>query len=88
MTVEEVALKALRVYGVEHQIIKAIEELSELSAALAKWIGYAGEQNHVEEELADVEIMIIQLREILNKDNIDDWKINKAKRQEFRMVGI
>lgn len=36
MKVEEIALKALKVYGGNNKIIKTIEELSECSAALAR----------------------------------------------------
>lgn len=43
-------------YGVEHQTNKAIEELSELTRALAR-----GDRDNFVEELADVDIMLTQL---------------------------
>ena len=43
-------------YGVEHQTNKAIEELSELTRALAR-----GDRDNFIEELADVDIMLTQL---------------------------
>lgn len=49
--------KILKHYGEEHQIYKLIEEMAELTVALLKQ-----DVNNIHEELADVEIMLGQLR--------------------------
>jgi len=55
---------AIYTYGVKHQHIKAIEELGELVQAIEKSI--VGGDHNVEEETADVEIMIHQLKTFFN----------------------
>lgn len=51
---------AIHKYGERHQCIKAIEELGELIQALAMYLN--GEDHNVEEEIADTEIMLHQLK--------------------------
>lgn len=85
MTEQEIIEKAIRVYGVEHQVIKTIEELSECSAAIARWLYDPQASYSAEEELADVEIMILQMRQILNSKHIDKWKQKKLERLEKRL---
>ena len=54
---------ALRCYGVEHQTFVAIEELSELQKELCKYLrDEGGSIDHLAEEVADVEIMLAQLK--------------------------
>lgn len=63
--------KAVDHFGAEHQGLKTVEELSELSAALTKYFlaQLAGNQptnaNNVAEELADAKIMLEQLKYVL-----------------------
>lgn len=49
--------KILNHYGEEHQVYKLIEEMAELTVALLKQ-----DKNNIHEELADVEIMLEQLK--------------------------
>lgn len=79
------ALAALRVFGPERQIRKAAEECAECSAALIRYLDDPDEFDHVAEELADVEIMVIQMREIIGGDKVDEWKGKKAKRLHDRL---
>ena len=60
----EVLQTAIDHYGSERQIDKAIEEMSELTKALLKLRLVKNEQNteSVLEEMADVEIMLDQLK--------------------------
>lgn len=67
-------------FGVKNQMLKAIEEMSELTQALIKHIN--SETNNVEEEIADVLIVVEQLRLIYNNNNIEkfiDYKIKRLK---------
>lgn len=64
--VEYIFRTALMRWGSEAQIIKACEELAELSAALLKYANTDDEQRpsmlrHIREEMADAEIMLEQL---------------------------
>lgn len=70
-------------YGFENQKIKAIEEMSELILALCKELNH--ETNNVEEEIADVIIMIEQLKLIYDNNNIDKHISYKLKRLKNRM---
>ena len=62
-------------YGEQRQLTKTLEELGALAAALARWMGSQGGDmraraqlaDHVSEEIADVEIMLEQLKIILGE---------------------
>lgn len=58
--------RAVEYYGVKNQLIVAIEELSELQKELCKCLRNQQSREHIVEELADVMIVIEQLREIFN----------------------
>lgn len=90
MTNEQKAIchKIADYYGTEHQAVKAIEEMAELQKELAKFtIGDGGDIDSIVEELADVMIMIEQMRYCFDTHNIDVPKIIDAKlsRQLKRM---
>ena len=72
----ETLKKAIEHYGSQNQMMQTMEELSELSVAISKCIRYPDKietKQHVTEEIADVLIMIDQLKIILN---IKDYEIN------------
>lgn len=84
---EIVYRKALERFGKVQQITKAIEEMSELQKELCKVL--IGEMDilNIIEEIADVEIMIDQLRMIFNSDrDIENVKAMKIERLERRML--
>lgn len=60
--------KAIEKYGPEHQTIVAIEELSELQKELTKALRGKLNEQHLMEEIADVEIMLEQIRMIYKLD--------------------
>ena len=65
-------------YGKDHQKMKAIEELSELIKAICK-----NDVENIKEEIADVYIMLSQLRIIYRLDDkiiekIEDEKIKRT----------
>lgn len=76
--IHSVCQKAIYTYGAEHQQVKAMEELGELVSALARAI--IGGEHNVEEEIADVEIMLIQLRLMFTAKDIDEMKVKKLER--------
>lgn len=89
--------RAISLYGHTRQALKAIEEMGELTQALSKVISpriyrAAGEPagvpdlEHLYEEIADVEIMLKQLRLMTGADaDVDAWIDRKIERLEARM---
>ena len=96
---EEVLRIAIQHYGANSQIDVAVEEMAELIQALIKTKRYALDDDfvifrrHVIEEIADVEIMLMQLRIIFSIDESDickekDFKLNRlAERVEEEING-
>ena len=85
---QEIYKAAIKKYGVMSQVEMAIEECSELIQAIQKTkrSNTIINNNHVCEELADVEIMIEQLRGIYDPVLIDRYKAEKIERLEFRII--
>lgn len=54
-------------YGEEHQMLKAVEEMAELTQQIAKRISMQYSVNAYAEELADVAIMLEQLEYLFTK---------------------
>ena len=79
--------KAFERFGKFNQITVAIEELSELQKELCKVLRGNMNIENVVEEIADVEIMIEQLRIMFNADrDIDKVKAQKIDRLKCRML--
>nr|DAH30440.1 MAG TPA: nucleoside triphosphate pyrophosphohydrolase [Caudoviricetes sp.] len=86
---------AIDSYGRVNQVIKTVEELSELSQALCKILTSKFTDDRSEffenifEEMADVEIMLEQCKMIFYKseDKINDYKKKKIERLEKRLEG-
>lgn len=75
--------RAIQMFGAENQKRQAIEELMELQRAVFENI-HRGTDNrdNITEEIADVEIMLAQLKKIygiseLNLEMIKDYKLNR-----------
>lgn len=79
------ALKALRVFGPERQIRKAAEEMSECAAALIRYLDDPDRDDQLCEELADVEIMVIQMRAVVGNEPVNAWMEKKAIRLQDRL---
>ena len=74
--------------GEKAQIIQAIEELSELQKALCKYLKAAMIENkeNITEEMADVQIMIDQLKVIFNNDDdVQKVEVKKIERTYKRL---
>ena len=84
MTEQEIYQKAIDKWGLEKQALKAVEEMAELIQALVKdnFHKPASQEicENIHEEIADVEIMLAQLRLIYPSDLIDKQKHFKLKR--------
>ena len=77
--------KAINWYGVDKQMLIAIEELSELQKAIVKYFRKPTEEtkSDISEEMADVYVMLKQL-EIMHKNDTEvqkniDYKIKRLQ---------
>lgn len=89
---KKILADAIATYGTYSQVDKAIEECSELIKALLK-LRYCEKdyekpilRDAVDEEMADVEIMLTQLKMIFdNKERVESQKAKKIERLEYRL---
>ena len=75
--------KAINSYSNASQKIKAIEEMGELIQAISKSL--LDGENNVEEEIADVEIMLTQLKIMYSLNDIENWRNYKLNRLKERV---
>lgn len=72
-------------YGKEHQILIAIEEMSELTKELCKYFRRYDRTREITEEMADAFIMLEQLKELFGNseqvDKIIDYKLDRQLRR-------
>ena len=82
---EEIVIcnKAINTYGNASQKVKAIEEMGELIQAISKSL--VDNKNNVEEEIADVEIMLTQLKIMYSLNDIENWRNYKLNRLKERV---
>lgn len=76
---------ALEHYGVHHQIVKCMEECGELIQALARKLSGEHNEDNVAEELADVEIMLMQMRIAFGRHKVYRARAQKLARLKMRM---
>ena len=82
---KEIEQRVLHTFGENPQEDMCIEEMSELTKALLKYRRYINESNKqadlsdaVREEIADVQIMLEQLRMLYgNTDDMEEYKLNR-----------
>jgi hypothetical protein len=84
-TVNNILELAIEHYGEDHQVIKAMEELGELIAQLAKRSNETGLRINLLNEIADASIMIEQLKIIFGQDLIHNIQIDKIQRLKSRI---
>ncbi|MBM4443647.1 MAG: hypothetical protein FJ027_24855 [Candidatus Rokubacteria bacterium] len=84
---EALARRAVDRYGAAHQIDKAVEELAELIAALMQHRAGRHGMDPVREEIADVTIMLLQLRDIFGPADVEGWICLKMDRLAARLDG-
>lgn len=74
-------------YGCEHQVVIAIEELAELQKELTKFLRNNVDTNNLVSEIADVEIMLEQLKLMFNcAKNVENTKYYKIYRTRQRCL--
>ncbi len=83
--VADLCAEAVEVYGTEAQTWMAIEEMAELSNAIAKHRRGRVTNLDVCEEIADVAIMMIQLAYIYGADEVNDYLEQKIERLDKRL---
>ena len=87
MTEQEILLTAIHSFGEKIQERQAIEECSELIQAICH--KHRGREHNIAEEIADVEIMLDQLKIINNCENkvkeIRKFKIDRLYQRVFDM---
>lgn len=82
----EILKSAIEHYGKDMQQYVAIEEMSELQKEICKFQRGIGNKLHLAEEIADVEIMVEQLKMIYKCDQmVEIYKIKKVERLETRL---
>lgn len=72
--------KAIETYGVEVQLIMTFEEMAELTQAICKNLRGRDNLNNVVEEIADVEIMLEQIKLIYD---IEQWEVDIQKKAKL-----
>ena len=83
--INETLTDAIETYGKDDQIWMAIEEMSELSNALAKYRRGRVTKEDVCEEIADVEIMCHQMVIIFGVTNVTEILQTKMERLKNRL---
>ena len=84
MREKETLEQAIKVFGEKEQEEKAIEELAELIVAICN--KHCGRENNIPEEIADVEIMLEQLKMINNcHGDVNAIKFHKMMRLQERI---
>lgn len=80
--------KAVARYGENSRLLLAIEEMSELTKELVKRVRGRDNMAAISEEIADVEIMLEQLKILFgNRADVDCWKAKKLQWLAERMNG-
>ncbi|MBQ9732648.1 MAG: hypothetical protein IJV74_00260 [Clostridia bacterium] len=84
----EVYRAAFDSYKSENQLIVAVEELSELQKELCKVLRGEGNSEALAEEMADVTIMLEQLRIIFKAEEVVDLHMDMKIRRTAEKLGV
>jgi hypothetical protein len=77
---------AIERWGAGSQIIMVFEEMAELQKELSKEIRGHGDRIHIAEEIADVEIMLEQMKLLFDvSGHVEQFKQTKLERLESRL---
>lgn len=83
--------KAVDTWGIETQIYMLVEECAELIQAACKIANRGNKSEHMEnflEEIADVEVMIGQMKCMFNGEIIEEIKLRKLKKLELKLKNL
>ncbi len=77
----------LHTYGANNQILKAVEELTELTEVLIKMVNKGDSLEHLIDELADVYIMLEQIKIAccIEPEQLDE-QINEKINRQLRRI--
>ena len=79
--------RALEHYGPDAQITVALEEMSELQKELCKYRRGRANYDHIAEELADVSIMLDQMKLLFQCGGaVQAWRLEKVRRLAERIA--
>lgn len=79
--------RAVEAYGKEHQLIICMEEMAELTKELSKNLRGHNNLQEIAEEVADVEIMLEQVKVIFDlKEEVSEAKEAKLLRLQKRII--
>lgn len=78
MEIKEFVKEIIAKYG-KLQLVIAIEEMSELTKEISKDLRGKGNREHIIEEMADVQLMLDQIKEYYNISQDDIYKIKRKK---------
>jgi hypothetical protein len=81
----DVCRQAIHKHGISRQLAKAAEEFSEAAAAISRFLAGEGEYTEIIGEVADVEVMCVQMRLIYGADAIDQVRAEKIARLHGRL---
>ncbi len=82
----QVLQRALDTYGSRAQVVMVFEEMSELQKELCKYLRGRGSFEHIAEEIADVEIMLEQMKMLFFCANdVRDVRRCKVERLKERL---
>ena len=79
--------RVIKQWGHQAQMVQAMEECGELVTVLSHYLRGRADDSALADEIADVEIMCRQLREIIGSDIVEQHKNAKLIRLQ-RMLGI
>lgn len=86
MRTRDIYTAAVKKFGKEHQLVLCMEEMAELTKELSKNMRGSKNITNISEEIADVEIMLEQLRVIFgNRSEVDTIKAEKLLRLTDRV---
>lgn len=86
MDEKKIIRDAIQTFGKENQLVVACEEMSELQKEICKQLRGCGNIWNIAEEIADVEIMLMQIKEMNNCYNlVDTYRLIKLERLERRI---
>ena len=78
---------ALSFYGCEIQQVIAIEELSELQKELCKSLRSGADKPHISEEIADVQIMLVQMMMLYEcHEDVAIWRKKEVAPVHDRLI--
>jgi len=86
MDTQQLCARAIEKWGAQAQLLMVAEECSELAVAVLHYERGRGDAGHIAEEMADVELMLEQLRMMLRGVDadfdglVDEWKLTKWMR--------